>query len=537
MSEAIVRLTEKTQEQYTQLNNLTEQIYSRILYPEDPYEIAAILESMGWNDERVQESFGAENIFVLASEIWQTNKARVSMVPIAPSPRISLWRKVFVVITSFLRGFIFALPMAISVISMLTLKMSLWSYEHLTVDLATSIAIGTILSFVVVGGYTQAIARRGFFYLFQGYYNMGRRITFYFIRLGYVTAVLAAGLVYLFNLIFNIFPQQMFFYIAAYFFFLTSIWLSVTVMYILRKELAFTGLIVLGIGEVYVLKEIMQLDIIWSQLISILSVSILGMVLVIYYFKSAEKREEKGIAPRLPRPSITLYAIAPYFIYGFLYFLFLFVDRMIAWSVNQEYMPYVIWFRGEYELGLDFSLLVLMIPLGVSEVIVNKFMIELEAGQKGFWGFETGTMKKVNLSRYYANLAIIAFASLISAVFVYGLFLFTNQWYLGYAGNYLISNPTTMFVFLISLISYVILAIALMNSVILFSLSQPNLVTHSLLPALAANVVVGFFLSRWIDYSYAIFGLLAGTVIFAVLSTLQLRRVIGKIDYYLYAAS
>ena len=37
-------------------------------------------------------------------------------------------------------------------------------------------------------------------------------------------------------------------------------------------------------------------------------------------------------------------------------------------------MPYVIWFRGQYELGLDFVFLTIIIPMVVCEVVVNRLM-------------------------------------------------------------------------------------------------------------------------------------------------------------------
>jgi hypothetical protein len=518
-------------------NQVVDDLQQRSVNPEDRYEIAALLESMGWNDSRVRDYFGKKDIFDMADQIWEQIQQRVTVVPFERHEHHFSFAMGFELFKSFLRGMIFALPMAISVFSMLTLKFSLWSYEYLSVELATCIAIGTILSFIVVGGYTQAIARRGFFYLYQGYYNMGRKITFKFIRFGYISCLLMCLFVYLFNMVFNIFPQSMFIYIALYFFFLTSIWLSVTVMYILRRELTFTGLIILGIAIVYVLFIHTELDIIFSQLIAICIVSVLGMLLVLYYFKAAEKKEDKGIAPKLPRMSITVYSILPYFIYGFMYFFFLFIDRINAWSAHQAYMPYFIWFRGEYELGLDFALLVLMLPLGVSEVIVHKLMLDLESSQKRYMGTETEAMNRYYKTIYFKMMLIQVTCSIVSAVLVYLGINHANDWYLDYAGKKLIISATTNFVFIVSMIAYVILSIALMNAVILFSLSQADMVNRALLPAVAVNLVVGFLLSRWFDYSTAVIGLLAGSIVFVILSTRQMNKVFGKLDYYLYAAT
>ncbi|WP_373230233.1 hypothetical protein [Cohnella sp.] len=518
--------------------DLVEEILKRSMVPEDRLEVAALLESMGWNDIRAAETFEVEDVFELASEIWERISQKVITTAFTANVKTSAAKLTMEMVKSFLRGLIFALPMAISVVSMLTLKFSLWSYENLSVELATCIAIGTILSFVVVGGYTQAIARRGFFYIFQGYYNMARKVTFSFIRYGYISCLAVSGLLYLFNLVFNIFPIDMFGYIVLYFFFLNSIWLSVTVMYILRKELAFTGLIIAGIGVVYVLFEVIHMDIIFAQLIAILFVSILGMGLVLYYFKAAEKKEEKGISPKMPRFSITVYSVMPYFTYGFLYFSFLYVDRIMAWSANDKgYMPYFIWFRGEYELGLDFALLALMIPLGVCEVIVNKLMMDVEASYKRFWGFEADKMNAQFVRIYHRLLLVISGISLASAFFIYMLISILNREYMGIAGKTLIATAKTEYVFICGLAAYVVLAVSLMNAVILFSLSQAKRVNRAIIPAFAINFIIGFLLSRWLDFTDAVLGLIVGCIVFLILSIQAVRQVFRKLDYYLYEIS
>ena len=194
-------------------------------------------------------------------------------------------------IRSFLRGLIFAFPMAISIFAMLSLKFSLWSYQYLSLDQATSIAIGTILSFVLVGGFTQAIARRGYFFLIQGYYNLARRNTFIFIGIGFVICFILSILMIGLNFIFNMFSYEMIFLMVLYFFFLTGIWLSVTVMYIMKKEIIFTVLIIFGIFLVYILFMLLGIDIIISQLISLCIVSICSLLLVLYFFKVEEKKK------------------------------------------------------------------------------------------------------------------------------------------------------------------------------------------------------------------------------------------------------
>ncbi|WP_078409074.1 hypothetical protein [Priestia abyssalis] len=505
--------------------------------PEDLYEIAAILESMGWNDERALKEFGAEDLFELSARIWEAAEGSIVHTSFASAEKPSRKQVMIQLIRPFLRGLIFAFPMAVSVISMLTLQYSLWAYEHLSLEQATAIAIGTILSFITVGGFTQAIARRGFFYMIQGYYNLAKKNTFLFIRIGFLICILISLLIFFSNVIFNFFPYKMLLYIIVYFFFLNAIWLSVTVMYILEKEIAFTGLIIFGIFIVFILFELVRLDIIVSQVISLCIVSVMSMLLILYYFKKEERKSEKAISLKLPRVSITIYSVAGYFFYGFLYFTFLFVDRLNAWSANEEYMPYVIWFRGTYELGLDFALLALIIPMGVSEVIVSKLMRDLEACQKGYLAIESENMYRHFLRKYQNMFAVIIIAAVLSAICIYKFALYYNEWSVYIREQDLLASDVTQFVLFWGILSYMILSICLMNAVILFALSQPNMVIYAILPALLINILAGFLLTRWFHYQYAVFGLLLGTIYMSVVTTYYVRKVIKNVDYYLYAAS
>lgn len=518
-------------------NNLINEVTEKQLHPENHYEVAAILESMGWNDARAVSTFGASDIFELALEIFNVINEDISFSSFEEGKKYSLFHKTNVIIKGFIRGAIFALPMAISVIAMLTLRFSLWSYEYLSVELATCIAIGTIFSFLTVGGFMQAIARRGFLYLRQGYYNLARKITTYFIKIGYIlTAVITLSFL-LFNLIFEVFPYGMMIIIIVYYVFLCAIWFSVTVLYILEREFTFTGLIAGGIAIVYVLFVLLKMNIIVSQIIALAVVAIVGMIIIFYFFHIEEKKMAKGIEPSLPKKSITLYTTYPFFAYGFLYFAFLFVDRIIGWSTNNFYMPYIIWFRGAYELGLDFALLMLIVPMGACEVVVSNLMDELQENQKSSFGTDISIIVSKFRKLYFRRLIMVAGIALLSAVFTYFMVLYLEYYPPpGFRSGFL-SNYVTHFVLIIGLISYSIVSVALMNCVTLFSLSQPEMAGRAVLISLVVNIIIGFLLSRWIQYYYSVFGLLGGSIVFLILSTKKILQVFKNLDYYLYFQS
>jgi uncharacterized membrane protein len=126
---------------------------------------------------------------------------------------------------------------------------------------------------------------------------------------------------------------------------------------------------------------------------------------------------------------------------------------------------------------------------------------------------------------------------ILSAAGVYYLVMLVINRYLTGVHYPIHFAGTVEFVFLWSLLAYTLVAITLLNSVILFTLSQPNRVLRALSLALAVNILVGFLLTRWIDYPEAVFGLLAGSIVFLVLSTREVLHTLSRLDYYLYALS
>lgn len=521
----------------TDLRQLLDSIYARHLKPEDEFEMAALLESIGWNDARIREQIGYRDVFELAAHLWRMRDQTVDFQGndyVAPLPWFITLRDY---VRQFFRGMIFALPMGLSLISMLYLHFSLWSYQYLTVRVATSIAMGTILSFLSVGGFMQAIARRGFFFIFQGYFRMAQRVTFRFIRAGVLLSLGLSASLYGLNTLFPVIPYSMLTITIGYYLVLNAIWLAVTVLYILKKEIFFTGLILIGILFVYVGFVGFHLNILVAQTVAMLVVSMLSLGLVVYLFKRATSDAETGISPPMSRPGVTLYSVLPYFNYGVLYFCLLFIDRVMAWSTNSMFMPYVIWFRGDYEVGLDFALLTLIIPMGFSEVIVTKIMTEAALSQKQYLASHTLELNRSYVAKYRRGIMWMVVISIVSAISVYFGVKWAMDQYVVSILHEVVLTGVSNYVFIVGLISYTVLSMALLNAVIMFSLSRPELVVQPILLAVAINFVSGFVLTRWISYSDAVWGLLLGSVVFMFLTTRNVLRALSQVDYHLYLLS
>lgn len=524
-------------EQRIRTADLWAQVLAVHLTPEDDYEVAALLESFGWTDERAHNQFGVATVFQLAKEIRRDSGRQVDLVANPYREKQPVWPVLRTSFSQFMRGIVFALPMVLSVIAMLTLRVSLWSYQYLSTTLATAIAIGTLLSFVTVGGFMQAMARQGYFYMFQGHYQMMRKMIFRLIYIGVGVSIAVVGLGLVLDAVLPELPVGMLVVTLLYYVVLNAIWLSVSVFYIFHRELWFTGMLLVGILIVYVAFTFAHVPILTAQLVTMFALAIAGLMMLRLFFKEAEAKLDKGINPPLPRFSVTAYSVAPYFIYGSLYFSFLFLDRILAWSTYAGYVPLVLWFRGDYELGLDFALGVLIVPIGMSEVIVSRLLDRIWSSQKEFLSREHRKMNSLFTrlyKRYVSAMLVLAAANGLVSFFIV-------QWVFGLQSGILNGRLNVDFVtrdvFLVATISYSVLSVGLLHAVVMFSLSRPELVVRPLVTALLINFAVGFLLTRWIDYPQAVWGLLAGSVYFTYRTSKNVQSVLRSLDYHMYLLS
>lgn len=514
------------------LDEVLASVSSQVQNVRNHYEVTAILEAMGWTDKQAAEQLGYDSVFELARDLYPLLRRAIPVESFYAEQKRPLLVSIWMAINSFFRGILFAIPMAVSVMAYLILRYSLWASDALTLELATAVVLGTVLSFVVTGGFTQAIARRGMMYLGQNEYNLSRRLSFIFVRIGLVVTALTGLTVTAIFLIFEIFPVAMVAYMMVYYAFLATMWLSVTIHYILRQGLLFSGFIIGGIGLVMLLHAVGGLDIVVSQIIALSTVALLSMVVAFYNFRREERRMagEKEVA--LPRMSVVVYTVLPYFGYGFLFFSFIFLDRIIGWSCISTFMPYFIWFRGEYELGHDFALLAAVIPMGVVEAMINSGMDHLRVLYSRYTLRESdqfiSAYRKYYLKQFLWYLVLSALSGLV-IYYIIMTFPYARHLFIG------VRVPGTgRFVFTYSIIGYVLLVAGLMNCLFMFCLSQPRPVLHALGSGILVNFSLGFVLSRTMGYHMAVIGMLVGSGVFAGLSTRGVLKLLSDLDYYVY---
>lgn len=551
-------MTEKRQEAGRKsISSLAEEVVERIGRPLDEWAVAAALESGGMRDADAVQDFDKEDIFDLAEDIYARCQAR-EWEPVedkGPKEPV-LGQKLGRFLKFYLHGLFFALPMAGQIFGVLFLGYSLWASLEFTEREGTVVAFGTILSLVVTGGFVQAIGYKGLFYVEQESYVLAKEVCLRFIRTGTLTVIEVGLALCLANLVSPFFSRSMLAIALMYYLLLSELWLCLAVLYMLKERVATLMLTLLGTIVVYLAMSFAPWGIYASHAIAL----IVSDILVLAWGYGVLSRRARGVSKelklaRLPRDPILTYSVAPYFVYGALYFAFLFVDRVTGWSAGDMPPPYVFWFRTPYEWGLDFALLSLVLTIAVLEYTINEFSSLIIPVQKRFRALHIPEHNAYFRRFYHRQLVLLLVVALVSALGAYWVaaelgdrlpFALTVS--RGddaqtktakdsdtTAGN-VFDDRIIAFVFAGGVVGYGLLVWGLLSAMLFFSLSRPGFVLKAIGLALAVNLTTGLVLSRVVSYEYSVIGLAAGSLVFGAMTSWYAVRVLNRLDYYYYSA-
>jgi hypothetical protein len=428
----------------------------------------------------------------------------------------------------------FALPMIIQIFSMLVVGFGIWSYMDFPLRQATAIAAGTLIALSITGGISQIIGRKGLYYITMDEPVLASRVTKRLYLLGVIQVAVWGLFSLLVNWYFRVFPPDMFLLYLVYCCLLSLVFLSFAIFYMFENFGTITILVMAGIFCVYLCIAVFRMPIVTSQALGMILLILSSNILIAFKLAGMERKSfSEGVI--LPTSASLFFSLSPYFIFGTAYFLFIILDRLLAWTGGREFLPYVFWVKYPYETGVDWALIPLVFTLSLVEVFIHEL---------GYLAFDRiCRVKAVEVeafNSYFVRIYIVAAVSFsvvgIVSIIVASMFPLVLKW-LGY-GKFLqpFSTPTDIFVFSNASIAYVLLSWSLLNCIVFFSYSRPEFALKSIGLAVAANLFVGYLLSRSFDYYYAVVGLLAGAVVFAAASTCFALRLFKNYDYYYYSS-
>jgi hypothetical protein len=233
----------------------------------------------------------------------------------------------------------------------------------------------------------------------------------------------------------------------------------------------------------------------------------------------------KGV--QLPRLAVLVYWTVPYFLYGTLYFAFLFADRISAGAAVVALVGAPFGLPAEYNLGMELALLTLLVAASGVEVAAALFAR----------AFTTEAVRPIadgagaliaTMTRHHRRAMALVLVGFAASALVIGC--------LANAALPGVLSRRVWWTLAVGDLGYACLAIGLLNALVLFETRRAWTVARDFAAALAINLVTGYVLSHVLGGFHAVDGLVLGAAYFAVASTAAVRRTLQQ-PAYAYAAA
>jgi hypothetical protein len=522
------------------VEKVADEVIEKIGNPISALQVAAVIESLGYRHIDCPVEFGKKDIFELSEDVYRICKLKIRSIrkDRRDGYTRSFGKKVWLFIRHYLSGIAFGLPIASQIAFIVLTGYSLWAWINFTESQATIVAFGTILSFIVTGGFTQVMGREVTYYLSIENKITAREIALKLFNYGMMTVIAVAVFLFTFNLVFELFPRKFISIILAYYILLSFLWLSASMIYSSKRKISIVVILSIGTIVVIWLNKFKGLSIHIAHIFGLFIANVLMYLWARYIFRlSREEKKIRYISLKAKRLSVLTYINSPFFKFGFYYFLFLFLDRIISWTAYSKGKFYFFWFRTPYELGMDWALLSFGFMFAVLEWAVNDFSESLIPIQRRFPAFKVKSHNLWYFDFYFIKLTFLLVFGLLSIVAVYLIGMRLGEVYSHIKMvREIFSSSVTFKVYYFASISYLLLAIGLMNNLFFFTLWKADFGLRSIRIALLVDLIIGVFASRLMSWEYGVLGFFAGSFVFAMVSTHYALRFIRTLDYQYYSA-
>lgn len=520
------------------IEKVADEVIDKIGNPVSVLQVSAVIESLGYRHVDCPVEFGKRDIFELSEDVYKICKLKVKPDKRESARRFSLGERIFFFFKHYFSGLALGLPIVTQIAFIAFTGYSLWAWVKFSELQATMVAFGTILSFITTGGFTQVMGREVTYYLSIGNRKAAREIAIRVFNYGLILVVLIALLLYFLNLIFEFFPRRFLYIIFAYYFLLSVLWLSASMIYSAKRKISITVIFSIGTLIVIYLHKFKFLSIHLAHVCGLIVANVLMYIWARYVFRLKKEERKFGyVSLKVKRPSVLAYVNSPFFKFGFYYFLLLFLDRIISWTAYSKGKFYFFWFRTPYELGMNWALLSFVVTLAVLEYAVNDFSASLIPVQKKFPAFKIKSYNFWYFDFYFKKLAFLILFGVLSIIAVYMVVMRLGDIYQHVKEvREFFASPITFKVYYFASVSYLFVSIGLMNNLFFFTLWKPNFGLNAIRIAVLVDLVVGLLTSRLISWEYGVLGFLAGSFSFAIVSAYHMLKFIRTLDYQYYSA-
>jgi uncharacterized protein with PQ loop repeat len=520
------------------LDTLGHQVTATIGIPKDAWEIAAQLEVLGMRDSDARSGYGVRDLFELARAIERRQRSGAYGFHLErddPQPRVIPALRF---LRRYLAGIAFALPMALQAVSMLVFGYGIWGALTLELAQGSAIALGFIVSYIAAGGFTQAIVRRGLFYIYQQEEGLARwtALRGFNIALRAMLALLIPAL--LLNLLFRILPWSMVLTASVFYAGFSVLWLSWALIYLVQRSELLVIITTLALAAVIAVATLGDVPPIVANVIGVIVAALLSVGTAYWFLDRAAKKRGNVQPVNPPRLAVLVFSTSRWFVYGLLFNAFLFADRVVAWTTpvgREDFPPYPFWLEVRYELAMDLALVIVIVMGGLVQYALERFSEELIPHEKQTKFADARSFRDDQLRahrRRSIHLGVAAAIALALALLLVGVLQQVENVRLHEA----LTAPVTMRVLVAAAIGYVFFMFAVRNILLLLTLSRVEAAVRCVAVGLAVNLVTGFVCSRAIGYWAAVAGVVAGSIVMNVVAARETRKTLDELDFSYFAA-
>lgn len=527
------------------IDKTTNEVIHKSGNPVSVMVVLATLESFGIRDKDVFQDYGFVSIMDLATHIYEELLSRPSEALVNANEQKKqkkqeshmpvsgyLWMKTKLLAQFYPLGLFHLLPIFLQVAAIILFGYSLWTFVGFNILQSTSVVFGVILGLVISGGYVQVMGRQASFYWHHEEYAKAKMVMNKLIRSGINGMLLSFLVLGLINFFFNLYPFSFVLVMFTYALLIGALLLVSAPFHTIRQRWAITVAILAATGLALALNEFTTLHVYLTHWIGILVAIVMSKILLWTFFK-VRGIDTKSVHVS-PSRSMVIYRNYPYFFYGALVYIYIFIDRILAWSADLELThQYIFLYEKDYEIGMDLAILIFFMLAGVLEYAIASFSKFLDIKQKNTPFLQKKEFNNRMYKMYWGHIFLLVITALVTTTMIY--LIITQPW--GYKASFNESlELLSIKVCIIGGIGYLFLTWGMLNALYLFTLNKPNGALGSLMISCAVNFVVGFICSRMLGYEYSVLGMLVGAIVFMILTLREIISFYKNLDYHYYAA-
>jgi len=508
--------------------------------PKSRLEAAVILEAIGYKDEDARGHAFAD-LFDLADAVKEASRPYAWDEPVIEAPRRRDRGA-----TLYLVGTFYNIGWMIMLIALFMGGQSLWAASNMPVGVSTAIGLGVVLGLASTGGVQQFAAWKLIYYRSQGNTPLARYVMRRSLLWGSVGLVIVAVLAGILEVAAIGLPAPLAALSVGFLLLIGAYRLAMTPVFALKKFVALILASAVALGAMFAGFRLLAwagVDRVGSVVASqVLGLGVLLALSIVFTraFVFAERRDagrpddppfyaarEMPTNVRPPRFWALAYEGLPYLVYGTMYFVFLFGDRLVSW-LAPGLGPLALNYNSSYQIGVDLALL-LLVPITVVKFpVIYRLAEYLEVSSKGADAIRPGTFAEAVARFHTALLVRVLTASAVIGVLAY----LAADWIVPFAGG----DAQSVAIFRWAILGVFLFAVFLANAVFAMAFRRIRAMAVLLIVAAILNYGLGVLLAMTYGSGAIVWGFLLSATFLGVASFVHVRRLGRDADYAYFAA-